>query len=326
MRLFRTGAALASLLLSLPVLAAGSEALDQLARMSQAAHTLNYEGTFVYLHGRHVQSVRVVHGVDDKGEHERLITLSGRAREVIRDNDEVRFFLPDARALPMERGGHPPQLPMFKPPQVERFGHVYQLSLKGRERVAGREAAHVAVTPRDNYRYGRGYWIDAAAGLLLRADLIDERGQVVEQVLFTSLELLDAMPRQSLVPENSLQDFVVLKPAASEPSSSPEAASWEAQTLPPGFSLELMRHHTMQGKAGLVEHHVYSDGLASVSVFIEPPGSGEQAFIGHTRMGAVNAYARHAGDARVVVVGEVPAITVEQIAGAMRPRSGEGQP
>ncbi len=318
---------MALLLLALPLSAAGNEALQKLERMSQAAHTLNYEGTFVYLHNGHVQSVRVVHGVDAKGEHERLITLSGSPREVIRDNDQVKCFLPDDRSVLVGRGEHNPQLPMVKPPQVEEIGNNYQLVLKGLERVAGREAAHVALMPRDHYRYGRGYWIDEADGLLLRADLIDERGQIVEQMLFTTLDILDAIPRQSLVPENSPKDFVALKPAAGEPQPpNPETAQWEAEALPPGFSLEVLRHLTMQGKSGLVEHHVYTDGLASVSVFIEPPGGGEREFLGHSRMGAVNAYARRAGESRVVVVGEVPAITAERIADTMRPRAGEHQP
>ncbi|HEY0722273.1 MAG TPA: MucB/RseB C-terminal domain-containing protein [Gammaproteobacteria bacterium] len=327
MPLFRGGVAMASLFLALPALSAENEALQQLERMSQAAHSLNYEGSFVYLHSGHVQSVRIVHGVDAKGEHERLITLSGRPHEVVRDNDEVRCFLPDDRTLQVERGGHNNQVPMFKPPQVEQISNIYQLALEGHDRVAGRDTVHVAVIPRDNYRYGRGYWIDDATGVLLRTDLIDDRGHVVEKMMFTSIQILDTIPSKSLVPENSAKDFVVLSLGASESQpSNPEAAHWEAESLPPGFSLELMRHLTMPGKSGLVEHHVFRDGLASVSVFIEPPGGGEQQFIGHSRMGAVNAFARLTGQSRIVVVGEVPAVTVERIAGAMRPRAEEQKP
>lgn len=325
-RLLSGSVTLASLLVFLPLFAAGNEALQQLERMSQAAHTLNYEGTFVYLHGNHVQSVRIVHGVDAKGEHERLVTLSGKTREVIRDNDEVKCFFPDDRAMQLAKAGHTPPLPMIKAPNVERFSNIYQLELKESERVAGREADHVAVIPRDNFRYGRGYWIDQQAGLLLRADLVDDHGRVVEQMMFTSIEILDAMPKKSLVPENSARDFIVLKPAQTQSkASSLEGPRWEAASLPPGFELESTRQLTMQGKPAPVEHHVYGDGLTSVSVFVEAGGAGQE-FVGHSRMGAVNAYAWQAGDARVVVVGEVPAITVERIATAMRPRTMEAKP
>lgn len=324
LRLLQGGVALASLSLTFPLLAAEAEALEQLQRMPQAARTLNYEGTFVYLHSNHVESVHIVHGVDARGEHERLVTLSGKTREVIRDNDEVRCFFPDDRSVRVDKAGRTPPLPLIKTPQVERIGHFYQLELKGLERVAGREAAHVTVTPRDNYRYGRGYWIDQQAGLLLRADLIDDHGRVVEQMMFTSLELLDTIPQKSLVPEHAGKDFVLLKPAQNPPKASTlEESRWEAVSLPPGFELELMRHLIMRGKPAPVEHHVYGDGLASVSVFVEAPAGAENEFIGHSHMGAVNAFARRVGDARVVVVGEVPALTAEQIATAMRPRGEE---
>lgn len=327
MRLLRSGVALTSLALAFPLLAAESEALQQLERMAQAARTLNYEGTFVYLHGHHMESVRIVHGVDAKGEHERLVTLSGKTREVIRDNDEVKCFFPDDRSVQLDKAGPTPPLPLIKTPQVERISHLYRLELKGRERVAGREAAHVSVVPRDIYRYGRGYWIDQQAGLLLRADLIDDHGRVVEQMMFTAIEILDAMPKQSLLPEHSVKDFIVLKPAQREPdAASLEGPRWEAASLPPGFELMLMRHLSMHGKPGPVEHHVYGDGLTAVSVFVEAPGGEENEFIGHSRMGAVNAYAKRSGDTRVVVVGEVPAITVERIATAMRPRLEEAKP
>lgn len=325
--LLRGGVAIASLALSLPLLANENEALRQLERMSQAAQSLNYEGTFVYLHGNHVESVRVVHGVDNKGEHERFITLSGKTREVIRDNDEVMCFFPDDRSVQVDKAGRTPPLPLIKTPQVERIGHLYQIELKGNERVAGREAAHVEVAPRDAYRYGRSYWIDRQAGLLLRADLIDDRGRVVEQMMFTSLQLHDAIPAKSLLPEHSVKDFVLLKPAQKPPAATTlEGPGWEAASLPAGFELELMRHLTMAGKPAPVEHHVYGDGLASVSVFVEIPADSVHEVIGHSSMGAVNAYARRAGEARIVVVGEVPAITVEQIATAMRPRQEESKP
>lgn len=321
-----SGLILALLLLALPLQATEDEALTQLKRMSQAAHSVNYQGTFVYLHGHHVESVRIAHGVDSKGEHERLFTLSGKTREVIRENDEVRYFFPDERGVHLARIGRTP-LSMIKTPPVERISHLYQLEMKGAERVAGRNASHVAVTPRDNYRYGRSYWIDQQAGLLLRADLIDDSGQVVEQMMFTSLEVLDAVPTRDLLPEHSAKDFVLLRPAQPQPAESgQEEQRWVAEALPPGFELQQTRHLTMHGKQVPVEHHVYSDGLASVSVFVEAPADEPHEFTGLSRMGAVNAYAMREGDARVIVVGEVPAITVQRIATAMRPRSEESRP
>jgi len=327
MRWLQGAVALASLSFAFPAFSANNEALQLLERMSQASHTLNYEGTFVYLLGGHVESVRIVHGVDAKGEHERLVTLSGKSREVIRDNDEVKCFIPDDRIVQVDKAGRNLALSMIKTPELERITQLYRIEVRGHERVAGREATHVAVVPRDHFRYGRSYWIDDEAGLMLRADMVDEHGKLVEQMMFTSISLLDSIPKKSLVPENSVKDFIVVKPADTQTQTGDiEGATWEASALPPGFELELLRHLTLKGRPGPVEHHIYSDGLASVSVFVEPPSNHEREFIGHSRIGAVNAYARRAGESRVVVVGEVPALTVEHIADAMRPRVVEPKP
>src|SRR5512139_2668186 len=233
MRLLKGGVALASISLALPAFSAGNDALQQLERMSQASHTLNYEGTFVYLHSGHVQSVRIVHGVDAKGEHERLVTLSGKSREVIRNNDEVRCYLPDDRIVQVDKASRNLALTMIKTPEVERISQFYQIDLRGHERVAGRPGTLVALIPRDNFRYQRSYWIDDEAGLMLRADIVDERGKLVEQMMFTSLMMLDAMPKKELVPENATKDFVVIKPADEQAqSSNQETSRWEASSLP----------------------------------------------------------------------------------------------
>src|SRR5512143_1525834 len=137
------GVALASLSLAIPAFSADNGTLQPLERMSQASRTLNYEGTFVYLHGGHVQSMRIVHGVDANGEHERLVTLSGKSREIIRDNDEVKCFFPDDRIVQVDKAGRNLALSMIKTPEVERISHFYQIDIKGHERVAGRVATHV---------------------------------------------------------------------------------------------------------------------------------------------------------------------------------------
>lgn len=318
--------AIAALTFILPAQAAEGDPAQLLARMTQAAHTLNYEGTFVYAHGGHMQSVRIVHGVDEKGEYERLVTLSGKSREVIRNNDEVTCIRPDDKSVLVERADQRRTTSLIPAPRVEKISGHYQLRVQGHERIAGREADHVVVLPKDHYRYGHGYWIDQATGLLLRADLISDKGRLVEQVMFTSLTLLDSVPRKSLAPEGSAQGTLAQATMPPQPAAAvAEQGRWQATTLPVGFSLELVRHHPMPGKTAWVEHHVYSDGLASVSVFIEADSHDGRGFVGHSLMGATHAYARLSDDTRITVVGEVPAITVEHIASGMRPRQESGK-
>ncbi|MDP2824344.1 MAG: MucB/RseB C-terminal domain-containing protein, partial [Sulfuritalea sp.] len=59
-------------------------------------------------------------------------------------------------------------------------------------------------------------------------------------------------------------------------------------------------------------HVVFSDGLASISVFIESGGSAGEAETAST-VGPVNVYRRQLGEHRVVVMGEVPALAVKRL-------------
>jgi sigma-E factor negative regulatory protein RseB len=316
------GTALAVLTMSLPAHAGDADPAKLLERMSQASHALNYQGTFIYAHGNNILSVRIIHGVDDKGEHERLLTLSGKSREVIRDNDEVTCIQPDDQSISVEHPGPRHAMPLIVTPDVQKISGNYQILVRGSERIAGRLADQVAVVPKDHYRYGHAYWIDQASGLLLRADLINGRGRVVEQMMFTSLTLLDAFPAKSLEPETTTRKSLPqVAPAEGKAEENvPEEGRWMAKDLPPGFELELLSFHPMPGKKAPVEHHVYSDGLASVSVFIEPEEHDESEFLGHSLMGAVHAFARVIDGSRITVVGEVPAVTVEHIADSMHQR------
>ena len=88
-----------SLGLSLLILSASSfadpEAMKILERMGIASKQLNYQGVFAYQTGNSLQSIRIIHRADDQGETERLVSLNGAAREVIRTNDLVTCIFPE---------------------------------------------------------------------------------------------------------------------------------------------------------------------------------------------------------------------------------------
>ncbi len=284
-----------------------------LERMSQAAHQLNYDGTFVYSHDGHMQTMRIVHSSNNGIERERLLSLSGPSREVIRDNDKVTCILPDDNEVMVENTGPGRRLPLDLSARLGSLEQYYKFADGGDERIAGHNSRKIIISPLDSYRYGHALWLHHDKGLLLRSELYNEEGAVVEQLMFTALEFHDSLPAGLLEPETQGRDVVWQRDM--ERTVQPgEEELWRVGELPPGFVLENHRHHVMTGSSAQVEHLLFSDGLASVSVFIEPETEGNAGFIGGSRLGAVNAYTRSHQGHYITVVGEVPPLTARRIA------------
>lgn len=309
---------LCSLLFSLSAVEGSEEATRWLERMSRAVHSLNYVGTFVYMQEGKLETMQLVHALDEVGERERLISLSGPSREVIRERGQVTCYLPEKAALVAEHPDVPAGLPLNLPTHWEQLSNVYDFQVLKLARVAGQSAQHIAIVPRDKLRYGQNYWIATESGLLLRSNVVDEQGQVVEQLEFTSLEVLEQIPPQMLQPEAGSQRLAMAEKPLSEARSS-QPLHWHVGDLPAGFELELQRRHTIGSDGVAVEHLIYSDGLASVSLFIEPRHDSDEDSAGTSQRGSVHAYTRLMPQQRVTVLGEVPMATVKQIGESLAP-------
>jgi len=310
------------LLLPAAAFAAEDEAIEWLERMIRSAHQLNYSGTFVYQQGDALQSMKIIHAVSERGESERLVSLTGPSREVIRNRDRVTCYLPEDSSIVVEAtAGTPRPFPLKLPEELGGIRQHYEIRLANEERIAGLSARKVVIEPRDRYRYGQHFWVATDTGLLLRAETVNEEGTVIEQLMYTSLEMHDSIPESELLPQFSANATVVELERKPEQSRLPasQRQNWQVSELPPGFSLKLQRNHFLPDKLSPVEHHVYSDGLASVSVFVEERGDSEHALDGASAMGGVNAYGRILAEHAVTVVGEVPPATVEQIAMSLQP-------
>jgi len=283
-------------------------------RLTHAAHNLNYEGTFIYEHNGHMQTMRIIHSAGPGGERERLVTLSGPSREVIRDRNTVTCFLPDTNAVMVERTGRSHSLPLALPTGLDALDKYYIFSVKGEDRIAGRKVRELTIRPRDMFRYGYNIWIDEKDGLLLKSELLNAQGKPVEQMLFTSITLYKQIPPKLLKPHTQGKGMTWYRqPPAQEEKLS--ASAWKIGEMPAGFR-EYVHHRVyLPNSKHRVEHMVFSDGLSSVSVFIEPEhGSTSTPPLGESQLGAVSAYSRVVDGHRITVVGEVPQATVEMIA------------
>jgi sigma-E factor negative regulatory protein RseB len=289
-----------------------------LTRIQRSAQSLNYDGTFVYQHGDQLDSLRIVHKAGDGAARERLISLNGAPREIVRTEQEVRCYLPDENAVTVEhRGADQRNFPAFLPGPLTAVDSAYRVRVGKGGRVTGRQARAVLIRPRDSYRYGYQLWADEDTGLLLKASLVDENGVIIEQYMFTQVVIGRPIPDSELAPQNPGKGFVWQR-AADAPEPAPTVA-WRAGQIPSGFRLTASMQRHLPDRRQPVGHLVYSDGLAVVSVFVEPVENtrNTRPLNGLTRMGGVHAFGRVVDDHQITVVGEVPAATVELIGSTM---------
>jgi sigma-E factor negative regulatory protein RseB len=303
--------------LSLPAWGAES-AHEWLAKMAQAARQYDYEGTFVYRHESQLDTLRIVHKVVDGVARERLVSLSGVPREIVRDGREVRCYYPDDNSVVVEpRRAAKQNFPSILPEPVQALDENYLIQLGKSGRVAGRAAQQVLIRPRDSFRYGYHLWADRDTGLLLMADLVDDKDRMLEQFVFTQVNIGGNIPSTALAPQTERAGMVWHRDSGEQTSSS--ETSWIATRLPKGFKLSTQMKREVPARKKPVEHLVYSDGMATVSVFVEKreaDGDGP----GTSQMGAVNAFGTQVDGHYVTTVGEVPLATVSLIGASVARR------
>ncbi len=290
-----------------------AEARRLLDAMTEAGRTLDYDGVFVYRRNHQMDAMRIIHKSEDGRERERLISLSGHAREVIRNEKSVTCIFPDDQSVRVERSRPYQLLSSQFPSSVDKLADSYVFKTAGTGRTAGRDAQIIEIVPRDHFRYGYRLWLDEESHLLLKSELLNEEGKPMEQFMFTQLEIVDSIPDSLLEPAITGSDYSWYE----NPDDSHKPASedeWKIGWLPAGFSVTDRSDELLADSPRPVHHMVVSDGLALVSVFVERVSDQEAARVGPSKLGAVHAFARHADKHQIMVIGEVPAITVRRVA------------
>jgi sigma-E factor negative regulatory protein RseB len=310
MRMVRASLLAFSAALLAPVAAAADDGLALLQRIAQGSRQLTYSGTFVYRSGGKVDTSRIAHSVSDGIEVERIEALDGSPREVFRSGSEVKCFFPEEKLVIIEKRASQRGFPALLPAGLGSLPEHYAIRGGGMGRVAGVKSRAVLLEPRDDLRYGHEFWMDEASGLLLKANLIGERGDTLESFAFTQVKVGGPLEQGALKPRFDTERVRIQQVRATE--MKPEEMAWTFRNPLPGFrKVAAMRRQAASENTESL-HVVFSDGLASISVFIEPGGAGGEAEALAT-VGPVNVYRRQLGEYRVVVMGEVPALAVRRI-------------
>jgi sigma-E factor negative regulatory protein RseB len=315
---------LAAVVLALAALAApqahagAPTAAEWLERMSKSLATLNYDGLFTHTAGQQSETMRIVHRVDAGRSMERLVSLDGSGREIVRTAEEVHFYMPDRRVVLVESRTDDGSLLRALPAPGPKLEELYTLEVRKGSRLLGREVKILDIRPRDAYRYGYRLWLDEQTAMPLRSEVVNGQGGAIEAMHFTRLEVRDRIDRHELEPAVDATGFQWVRAGKrSEPRAA--AASWRPRKVPPGFRLVATRVQVMPGVPVPMQHLIFSDGFASVSVFIEPGAVKGPTPPESTSVGSANAFSIQVGGHVVTAIGEVPAATVRDFATSVAP-------
>lgn len=322
---------IAILVLAAPALALAAEngttesGMAWLRKMAAASSHLNYSGTFVYRHATQSETSRIVHYVNQAGgEFEKMETLDGPAREVIRTNDQVICYLPAAKTVLIEKRGKR-GFPALVPEQLTGVTDNYTITVTGIDRVADHECQVILLVPKDKMRYGHRFCAEVDSGLPLHARTLSEKDEVLETFAFTELKIGGSFNRDRVRSRYaSKSKNWRVDHSAFAIADTPAETGWVLTQQPAGFRKLTELTRSFAGRPAKVSHIVYSDGLAAVSVFIEPLLK-RRPVQSLSHQGAVHIYTRTVSDYMVTALGEAPAATVMQIANSLELKNTQGQ-
>lgn len=288
---------------------------ELLDRMNYVVNVVDYEGTVIRTENGQSEALRIVHKIIDGVIHEKLVSQEGSGLEIIRIGDEVHCILPDKQTVLIEDWNNQSTLFSALPGSEIRYGGNYDVSIIRKDRVAGRRAIMLAIRPHDGFRYAHRIWLDEETSFPLKTEMLGVDGELIAQIKFAEITIGSDIASSALAPTMSLDDYRWYEQSERYDSEEVET-NWSCGDLPSGFRATSSKTEQLPGADAPVTHIVYSDGMATVSVFIAEKN--ETRFARRSIVGAMSTHSIEQGDFQITAVGEVPAATVERIATAMR--------
>ena len=287
-----------------------------LLRIHEAANRQNFLGTLVIRADGAMSSARVAHFCQGSNQFERSESLDGPPRHTYRHNDVVATSWPTTKTATVEQRGRFAQFPALSQTGADRITESYHVRLQGAERIAGRRADVLTVEPRDALRYGYRLWADRVSGLLLRADVIGEHGEVLESSAFSDVAIgVKPQPQSVLRPIRRLHGYRIVRPSLTPTRL--EAEGWAMRQSISGFQQVSCVKRPFEDFAdnqatpkNPVLQTIFSDGLTYVSLFVEPFDPQRHTRAMHASAGATQTLMDRQGDWWVTLIGDVPPATL----------------
>ena len=295
-----------SLLLSSIASAEELSAKQSLDKMTQALDNLNYEIAFVQTTPANMDSFRYRHIKQDNKTYAQLVTLDGRQQEIIQRDNLVSYFQPNAQAFTLNSGNIVDAMPAVVRANFDKLSSYYDFVKLGKDRVAGRFADTIRIVPKDDFRYQYLVFIDEENGLLLRGDMLDREGKLLDQFRVVTLYIDDKL-RGLTAYTSKLSLPPLLKESKNEQSSD---ITWSAGWLPQGFSLIRYTQEILENE--IIDSALYSDGLFTFTLFVSNVGSNDLPE-NTWKQGAYTIYSEVIGGKEITFIGQLPISTAKRI-------------
>ncbi|TFZ04053.1 MucB/RseB C-terminal domain-containing protein [Ramlibacter humi] len=305
-----------------PAPAGGDRGVNEwLMRMQEASRVRSYIGTFVVTAGGGaMSSARIWHSGDATQQVERVEVLSGAPRSTFRKNDEVITFLPEHRLVRAEKRESIGLFPSLLKSSDTSIPEFYTARRMGADRVAGFDADVVQLAPKDGLRYGYRVWSEKRSGLVIKLQTLDAEGNVLEQAAFSELQL-DAPVRAEKLSQMMQPPPGWRVERADAIKTNPASEGWALKAAVAGFKpMSCYKRPMPPGAPEGSMHWVFSDGLAAVSLFVEPYDRQRHAQEGLFASGATQTLTRRIDEWWLTVVGEVPPQTLRAFAQSLERR------
>jgi len=289
-----------------------------LQKAAVAAHALSYQGIFVYQTTQQATAVQITHLFNGQGEYARNVVLDGTPREVFSQGHDLVIFNPKSEHIVIEKRRAQNMFPATLPVDLSSVKESYELKIGEIERVADRAAQVIYLQPKDGLRYQYKCWVDLEYGLLLKTEMTDSHNALIETIGFNQVALMHTLDLDWFQPKIDSKKSYIMEEAVSELVTTPSLPSWTIKSAPVGYKLIEQNVKMVHGKNIPLTHLVFSDGLASVSLFIEPVLRGAKVKVGRVSDGFTSYFASVSSGYQITAVGEVPEATVEKFASAVR--------
>jgi sigma-E factor negative regulatory protein RseB len=286
---------------------------DWLMRMHQASRVRSYIGTFVVSsNAGSLASARIWHACDGDSQVERVESLTGAPRSTFRRNEEVVTFLPERHVVRTERQEPLATFPNLLQATDSSIPEFYAARQVGADRVAGFDADVVQLEPKDNLRFGYRIWSEKRSGLVIKLQTLDADGRVLEQTAFSELALdapvsMEKINRMMAAPAGWRVEKV------DAPKTSAATEGWQLRASVAGFKPVSCYRRPGSAPDGMVQW-IFSDGLAAVSLFLEPYDRSRHVQEGIFAAGATQTLTQRIQDWWLTAVGEVPSQTLKAFA------------
>ena len=278
-----------------------------LAQMNQATNQLNYEIAFVQTTPVNMESLRYRHLHTNGKTYAQLITLDGVPQEIVQRDSLVSYFQPNSPSFSINSSHIVDSLPAIMRINLDTLVENYDFVNIGRNRVADHVVQTIRILPKDDFRYQYLVFIDESSKLLLRSDMLDREGNLLDQFRVVNMYVGDGLEKLS-----DYLDGVTFPPLLSENNSPDQKVelTWQPMWLPKGF--KLVNKRVEVDGTNRLESQLFSDGLFSFTMYVSDsiiPDEPENAW----RQGPTTIYSESKNNKEVTFIGQLPISTAKRI-------------